>query len=152
RQPLALRGLCEYPGRRRRVSEPPQARRAGMARRALITAAAAGTVSAALPASQAARGEALRFPPGFLWGTATASYQVEGRGERVADSIWDTFCRLPGVIHDRSNGDIACDHYHRYPEDIALMRHLGAKAYRYSISWPRVLPHGTGEPDQRGLD
>ncbi|MGH7094110.1 MAG: GH1 family beta-glucosidase, partial [Stellaceae bacterium] len=92
------------------------------------------------------------FPPGFLWGTATSSYQVEGRGDRKADSIWDTFCRLPDTIHDGSNGDIACDHYHRYPEDIALMQRAGLKAYRFSISWPRVLPAGTGQPDTKGLD
>src|SRR5215471_4888201 len=120
-------------------------RHGGMKRRTLIKAAAVGALGAALPRSRTATAQTLQFPPGFVWGTATASYQVEGRGERTADSIWDTFCRLPGVIHDRSNGDIACDHYNRYPEDVALMRRLGVKAYRYSISWPRVLPQGTGQ-------
>lgn len=104
----------------------------------------------------AAQGEAsaepLRFPPGFLWGTATSSYQIEGRGDRTADSIWDAFARRPGAIKDGSNGDIACDHYHRFAEDVALMARLGVKAYRFSISWPRVLPEGTGQADQRGLD
>ena len=100
--------------------------------------------------SAAAEPRSRAFPPGFLWGTATSSYQVEGRGDRKADSIWDTFARLPGTIHDRSNGDVACDHYHRYPEDIALIAQAGLKAYRFSISWPRVLPDGTGQPDPTG--
>jgi beta-glucosidase len=67
-------------------------------------------------------------------------------------SIWDTFCRVPGAVDNGDNGDVACDHYHRYPEDIALMRRLGLDAYRFSIAWPRVLPQGTGEVNQAGLD
>jgi beta-glucosidase len=112
------------------------------------TAAMAGAGLAA-PAAEAAP-EAV--PKNFLWGTATSSYQVEGRGDRRADSIWDTFARLKGTIHDGSNGDIADDHYHRYAEDIGLIARAGLKAYRYSISWPRVLPDGTGAPDGKGLD
>jgi beta-glucosidase len=108
----------------------------------------AGTALRAGPAAAAPAG----FPPHFLWGTATSAYQVEGRGDRRADTIWDTFCRLSGTIHDGSNGDVACDHYHRYPEDIALMARAGLKAYRFSISWPRVLPDGAGQPDAKGLD
>ncbi len=122
-----------------------------MDRRDLLKAGAAGvagTLLGALPAGA----EPSAFPPGFLWGTSTSAYQVEGRGDRRADSIWDVFCRLPGTIADHSNGDIACDHYHRYPEDIALMARAGLKAYRFSISWPRVLPEGTGQPDAKGLD
>jgi beta-glucosidase len=111
-------------------------------------AAAVGTFSHIRPLTA----EPLRFPPEFLWGTATSSYQVEGRGDRTADSIWDTFARLEGAIRDGSNGDVACDHYHRYPEDIALIAHAGLKAYRFSISWPRVLPDGIGQADERGLD
>ena len=117
-----------------------------------MTATAADIVSGNLAAPHEARAETLRFPPGFLWGTATSSYQVEGRGDRIADSIWDAFARHPGAIKDGSNGDIACEHYHRYPDDIALMARLGITAYRFSISWPRVLPGGTGQPDPRGLD
>jgi beta-glucosidase len=124
-------------------------------RRTLLKAMGA-TAAGGLLQPQPAAAQALRFPAGFLWGTATSAYQVEGRGANGgpgrADSIWDSFCRLPGKIKDGSNGDIACDHYHRYPEDIALMARASLKAYRFSITWPRVLPAGTGQPDPRGLD
>ena len=123
-----------------------------MRRRRLLQAAAASGVAAVALPRDAGAVEPMKFPAGFLWGTATSSYQVEGRGERKADSIWDVFCRMPGKIKDSSNGDIADDHYHRYPEDIALMARAGIKAYRFSISWPRVLPNGVGEPDRTGLD
>ena len=96
--------------------------------------------------------EPLRFPPGFVWGVSTSSCQIEGRGDRKADSIWDTFARIPGTIADHTTPEVTCDSYHRYPEDIGLLKSLGVKAYRYSISWPRVLPEGTGQPDPRGLD
>jgi beta-glucosidase len=96
--------------------------------------------------------DTLRFRPDFVWGTATSSCQIEGRGDRTADSIWDAFARKPGAVHDGSNPDIACDSYHRYPEDIALIAGAGLKAYRFSISWPRVLPNGAGQLDPRGLD
>jgi beta-glucosidase len=135
----------------------PKARQAAelkqaMRRRTLLAATASGILAGRLGEPKPAVAETLRFPAGFLWGTATSSYQVEGRGDRTADSIWDEFARRPGAIKDGSNGDIACDHYHRYPEDIALMARMGVKAYRFSISWPRVLPDGTGQADQRGLD
>lgn len=96
----------------------------------------------------------MSFPKDFVWGTATSSYQIEGatsedgRGE----SIWDRFCKTPGNIVDASDGSIACDHYHRYPEDVALMRELGIPAYRFSMAWPRIFPNGKGGPDERGLD
>ncbi|KAK5730686.1 hypothetical protein LTR15_000623 [Elasticomyces elasticus] len=82
--------------------------------------------------------------PDFLWGYATASYQIEGapHEDGRADSIWDTFCRIPGKIADGSSGDVACDSYHRYKEDVALLKQLGAKAYRFSVSWSRVIPLG----------
>src|SRR6476620_6445189 len=90
----------------------------------------------------------------FLWGTATASYQIEGAvaedGRGV--SIWDTFTREPGRVRGGDTGDVACDHYHRWPEDVALMAGLGVNAYRFSIAWPRVLPLGTGPVEPRGLD
>ncbi|KAK3071002.1 hypothetical protein LTR53_009450 [Teratosphaeriaceae sp. CCFEE 6253] len=85
-----------------------------------------------------------QLPKDFLWGYATASYQIEGapHEDGRADSIWDTFCRIPGKIADGSSGDVACDSYHRYKEDVALLKELGAKAYRFSISWSRVIPLG----------
>jgi beta-glucosidase len=94
-----------------------------------------------------------RFPPGFLWGTATAAYQVEGawNEDGKGESIWDRFCRIPGAIEDGSSGQVACDHYHRMPEDVALMAALGASAYRFSISWPRILPAGTGTVNGAGI-
>jgi beta-glucosidase len=94
------------------------------------------------------------FPPGFVWGAATAAYQVEGattedgRGE----SIWDRFSRLPGRVQGGDTGDRACDHYHRYREDVAIMAELGLQAYRFSIAWPRVLPTGRRPVNEPGLD
>lgn len=95
-----------------------------------------------------------RFPKGFLWGSATASYQIEGawNEDGRSESIWDRFCRTPGKVLNGDTGDVACDHYHRWKEDIALMRELGHQAYRFSIAWPRVIPNGTGAVNQAGLD
>lgn len=95
-----------------------------------------------------------QFPSDFLWGVATSAYQIEGavaedgRGE----SIWDTFCRIPGAIADGSSGEPACDHYHRYRQDVELMRALGVRAYRFSIAWPRIFPQGRGAHQTAGLD
>ena len=96
---------------------------------------------------------ARRFPAGFLFGTATAAYQIEGGhdADGKGPSIWDTFCRRPGAISTGETGDVACDHYHRWREDVALLRGLGCNAYRLSISWPRVLPSGTGAVNEAGL-
>ena len=95
-----------------------------------------------------------RFPPRFVWGAATAAYQIEGAwdADGKGPSIWDHFSQIPGNVTQNHNGNVACDHYHRYPEDIALMRHLGLHAYRFSISWPRILPQGTGRVNLAGLD
>ena len=95
-----------------------------------------------------------RFPAGFGWGFAASAYQIEGaaREDGRGTSIWDTFARRPGAIADASTGDVACDHYHRYADDIALMADLGARAYRFSVGWPRILPNGTGTVNQPGLD
>ncbi len=89
-----------------------------------------------------------------MWGTATSAYQVEGavNEDGRGPSIWDTFCRRPGAIRDGSTGDVACDQYHRFQNDIALMSELGIGAYRFSVSWPRVQPQGRGPAEQRGLD
>ena len=99
-------------------------------------------------------GQTLRFPPGFTWGVATSSYQIEGAssdGGR-APSVWDTFCRVPGAIADGSNGDQACDHYHRWADDLDIVRALGVDAYRFSVAWPRVQPDGRGAWNPAGLD
>jgi beta-glucosidase len=96
----------------------------------------------------------ITFPAGFLFGTATASYQIEGavaEDGRTA-SIWDTFSHTPGKVLDGDTGDIACDHYHRWREDVAILRDLGVGAYRFSIAWPRVQPSGSGGFNQAGLD
>jgi len=95
-----------------------------------------------------------KFPHNFLWGAATASYQIEGAWdeEGKGESIWDRFSHTPGKIEDKSTGDVACDHYHRYREDIGLMRSLGLKAYRFSTAWTRVLPAGRGRINPPGLD
>jgi beta-glucosidase len=94
------------------------------------------------------------FPSGFLWGTATAAYQIEGAWDEdgKGESIWDRFSHTPGNVQDGDRGDVACDHYRRWRDDIALMRELGLQAYRFSISWPRVLPKGVGAVNQAGLD
>lgn len=95
----------------------------------------------------------LSFPGGFQWGVAAAAYQVEGAVHQDGRglSIWDTFSHQPGRIFDGTSGDIACDHYHRYREDIALMRDLGVQSYRLSIAWPRVMPAGRGPVNEAGL-
>lgn len=97
--------------------------------------------------------DAVRFPAGFGWGAATASYQIEGAAaeDGRTPSIWDTYARVPGAIVDGDHGDVACDHYHRYREDVALMRDLGLGHYRFSVAWPRVRPDG-GAVNQAGLD
>jgi beta-glucosidase len=96
----------------------------------------------------------LTFPESFLWGVATASYQIEGAidADGRTPSIWDTFSHTPGKIVNGDTGDVAADHYHRYREDVALMRGLGIQAYRFSVSWPRVIPTGKGAPSPGGLD
>jgi beta-glucosidase len=97
---------------------------------------------------------ARRFPDGFYWGVATSSYQIEGAWDEDGKgvSIWDTFAHTPGKIQNGDTGDVANDHYHRYEEDVALMKDIGANAYRFSIAWPRIFPEGTGEPNQKGVD
>jgi beta-glucosidase len=99
-------------------------------------------------------GEAVRFPKGFAWGTATASYQIEGavkEGGR-SPSIWDTFSHTPGKVQDGDTGDVADDHYHRYQEDVDLMAGLGVGWYRFSLAWPRLQPDGRGALNEAGVD
>lgn len=99
-------------------------------------------------------GELLRFPEGFLWGAATSAYQIEGAVSEDGRgmSIWDTYARTPGRVANGETGDVAADHYHRYLEDVAIMRELGLSAYRCSLSWPRIQPGGRGPANERGLD
>src|SRR5215813_5279411 len=94
------------------------------------------------------------FPLGFLWGSATAAYQIEGAhdADGRGESIWDRFSHTSGKTLNGDTGDIACDHYHRYAEDVALMQQLGFKAYRFSIAWPRLFPTGSGPLNEKGLD
>ncbi|MFQ6102388.1 MAG: GH1 family beta-glucosidase [Anaerolineae bacterium] len=95
-----------------------------------------------------------RFPKGFIWGAATSAYQIEGAWDEdgKGESIWDRFCHTPGKIANDETSDIACDHYHRWREDVALMQDLGLGAYRFSTAWPRLLPKGRGNVNQAGLD
>lgn len=106
--------------------------------------------SSASSASAAAGGS---FPKGFVWGAASSAYQIEGaaRDDGRGDSVWDAYCRMPGAIFDGHTGDVACDHYRRAPEDVAIMKSLGLQAYRFSISWPRVMPEGVGAVNEKGL-
>lgn len=95
----------------------------------------------------------MSFPKNFVWGAATAAYQIEGAAaeDGRTPSIWDVFSHQPGKTFEGHHGDIACDHYHRWPEDVALLRLLGVQAYRLSLSWSRLLPDGTGRPNPKGL-
>jgi beta-glucosidase len=113
-----------------------------------------GEIGAAVTNAERADGGRRTFPNGFLWGSATASYQVEGavKEDGRSPSIWDTFSHTPGKTVNGATGDVANDHYHLYKEDVALMKALGVKTYRFSIAWPRVFPDGTGQPNPKGLD
>jgi beta-glucosidase len=131
-----------------------------ISRRTFAKIAGATALSSAMPpvvaesAEPASEPSGRSFPRGFLWGSATASYQVEGavREDGRGPSIWDTFSHTPGKTINGATGDIADDHYHRYKQDVQLMKALGVKAYRFSIAWPRVFPQGSGSPNPKGLD
>jgi len=118
---------------------------------AISSKSAEGVANAA---AENPKGSLAAFPRGFLWGTATSAYQIEGAIDEDGRgiSIWDRFVHLNGKIIDQSTADVANDHYHRYKEDVQLIKALGAKAYRFSIAWPRVFPEGTGTPNPKGLD
>lgn len=135
-----------------------------VSRRTLLTAGSAGALGMALSAPGCSEAQApagtpapiegpRRFPSGFLWGTATAAYQVEGawNADGKGESIWDRYVHTPGKIKHGDTGDVALDHYHRWAEDVRAMKALGATAYRFSVSWPRIFPNGTGNPNPRGL-
>lgn len=135
-----------------------------MKRRSFLKSAAALAAAPAFPALIARASAAdlpaipaptpLSFPQGFLWGTATAAYQVEGavHADGRGPSIWDTFSHTPGKTYEGETADVTDDDYHLYNEDVALMKDLGVKTYRFSIAWPRVFPQGTGTPNPKGLD
>jgi len=95
-----------------------------------------------------------KFPQGFVWGVATASYQIEGAvsADGRGISIWDTFSRQPGAVRNGDTGEVACDHYHRMDEDLDTMKTLGVGSYRFSVAWPRIQPDGKGPANQAGLD
>jgi beta-glucosidase len=126
---------------------------APMDRRQFLASSAALATASALPRSVLAE-PAAQFPKDFLWGMATASYQVEGawNEDGKGESIWDRFTHQPGHIRGAATGDVACDHYHLYPQDIAILRQLHMKSFRFSIAWPRIQPSGRGPVNQKGLD
>jgi beta-glucosidase len=128
-------------------------------RRRFLGAGFGLTANALLPGTgisdaAGAGSKSVDFPADFFWGTATAAYQIEGawQADGKGESIWDRFAHASGKIKDGSNADIACDEYHRYAEDIAIMKLLNQRSYRFSIAWPRIQPDGVGKANQKGLD
>lgn len=110
-------------------------------------------ITTAAPAGTAAEELIRTLPQSFRWGVATSAYQIEGAAfeDGRTASIWDTYCRTPGMVHEGDHGDVACDHYHRMPEDVELIRSLGVDTYRFSVSWPRVQPGGAGPVNAKGI-
>ena len=121
-----------------------------------LSLAAVSTLGHALPLLPAAKSPAapIPFPKNFWWGTSTAAYQIEGawNEDGKGESIWDRFSHTPHKIKTGDTGDVACDHYHRYREDLSIMRGLGMKSYRFSIAWTRIQGTGSGRPNPKGLD
>jgi len=130
---------------------PPQ-----FSRRKFLGASAASVTlaSATKAAAKSKAADAGAFPADFMWGVATAAYQVEGAADEDGRgaSVWDVFCKKKGATFEGDTGEKACDHYHRFKEDIALMKTLGVKSYRFSVSWSRVLPEGVGKVNDKGVD
>lgn len=114
----------------------------------------AADLSGSFAAEPSAEPPSNAFPEGFVWGAATSAYQIEGAAQADGKglSIWDIFSKKPGATWQGDNGDVACDHYHRYRDDVGLMKEIGLKSYRFSTSWPRVLPDGIGSVNAKGLD
>jgi beta-glucosidase len=125
-----------------------------MTRRRALAAALGPFALRKPPRAQAAAAEGGAFPAGFVWGASTSSYQIEGAvdADGRGKSIWDVFCHTPGRINNGDTGDIACDHYHRYRDDVDILARGGFDAYRFSTAWPRILPVGSGAVEPRGLD
>jgi len=128
--------------------------RRGFAKLAGLAGLGTFSPAAAQDGKAAAAPTSANFPNGFVWGTATSAYQIEGavNEDGRGPSIWDKFSHTPGKIEDHTNADRANDHYHRYKEDVGLIKDLGAKAYRFSVAWPRLFPNGDGAPNPKGLD
>jgi beta-glucosidase len=120
----------------------------------LLAGCSAPSISPRQAATPASASVPRRFPDGFLWGAATSAYQIEGavKADGRGESVWDRFTHTPGKIKNGDTGDVANDHYHRYEQDLDLMRELGLQTYRFSIAWPRVMPAGAGAIKQKGLD
>jgi beta-glucosidase len=127
---------------------------AGSSLGASVTSIETAGTTATTPQAAGQPHAASEFPKGFFWGTATSAYQIEGawKEDGKGPSIWDTYAHTPGKIKNGDTGDVANDHYHRYKEDVKLMKDLGATAYRFSICWPRIFPEGTVKPNAKGLD
>ena len=136
------------------------AQTAGLAATAAAAGVTAGVVASTAEAAPAntemlqMAPDSSSFPPGFVWGAATAAYQVEGAASEDGrkPSVWDTFSHAPGHTKNGDTGDVACDHYHRYKDDVKLMAELGIKHYRLSIAWPRVIPDGRGAVNEKAVD
>ena len=96
----------------------------------------------------------IKFPDKFIWGVATSSYQIEGawNEDGKGESVWDDICHNTKIVKNSDNGDIACDHYHRFKEDVKIMKDLGLNAYRFSVSWPRIFPSGKGKINPKGAE
>jgi beta-glucosidase len=125
-----------------------------LSRRHLLAAALGPVVSARPLQPGSASAADLVFPQDFVWGASTSSYQIEGAvdADGRGQSIWDVFSHAPGRVKGGDNGDVACDHYHRWIEDIELLARGGFGAYRFSVAWPRIMPLGAGTIEPRGLD
>src|SRR5271169_509345 len=128
-------------------------RRFGKSLAGTAAAAIAGACFRRIALAQAAMPGLLRFPPNFLWGCATAAYQIEGavNEDGRKPSVWDTFSHTPGKTFQGETGDVADDSYHLYKEDVKLLKNLGVGGYRFSIAWSRIFPNGTGQPNENGL-
>src|SRR5271165_2145777 len=135
----------------------------GISRREFVGGMIGATALSSLPPSARGLGMVadtatpfapVQFPKGFLWGAATASYQIEGAwdADGKGESIWDRFSHTVGKVKGGDTGDVACDSYHRYKEDVEIAKKLNVKSYRFSISWPRIQANGTGKPNPKGLD
>ncbi|HLI77172.1 MAG TPA: family 1 glycosylhydrolase, partial [Acidobacteriaceae bacterium] len=133
-----------------------------MDRRSFVRGSLGAVASVALPGREAmpeylpveANAPGAQFPPDFLWGIATSAFQVEGawNEDGKGESVWDRFAHTPGKIRGAATADVACDHYHRYREDLKLVTAMNLKSYRFSIAWPRIQPNGTGPANPKGLD